>query len=161
MRLRYDVKTELALALMPTITIILVLIFVEAFTKQRLLFSSLASSAFLIYLDPKHQTNQIRTLAIAQSSAACIGFIMFLVVGTGYPSAALSMIIAIALMIFTKSMHPPAVSTALIFAFRQEATSNLYLFLLSLGLLVILIVLQRMSLYLVKKAGAPVEGKIK
>lgn len=160
MRLRYDVKTELALALMPTLTIILVLLFVEAFTKQRLLFSSLASSAFLIYLDPRHQTNQIRTLALAQSSAAFIGFIVFLIVGTGYPSAALSMIIAIALMIITKSMHPPAVSTALIFAFRQEATSNLLLFLLSLSLLLILIALQRVSLYLVKKAGAPVEDKI-
>ena len=160
MRLRYNVKTELALALMPTITMIMVLLFLEAFTKQRLLFSSLASSAFLIYLDPKHQTNQIRTLALAQTSAALIGFVIFAVIGTGYTAAALSMIIAITVMIVTKSMHPPAVSTALIFAFRQEATSNLLLFMLSLALLLILIVLQRLSLWLVRKAGAPVEDKI-
>lgn len=160
MRFRYNVKTELALALMPTITIILVLLFLEAFTKQRLLFSSLASSAFLIYLDPKHQTNQIRTLALAQTSSALIGFIVFLTLGTGYTSAALSMIIAITIMIVSKSMHPPAVSTALIFAFRQEATGNLLLFMLSLVLLLMLIVLQRLSLWLVKKAGSRVEDKI-
>ena len=138
----------------------MVLLFLEAFTKQRLLFSSLASSAFLIYLDPKHQTNQIRTLALAQTSAALIGFAIFAVIGTGYTAAALSMIIAITVMIVTKSMHPPAVSTALIFAFRQEATSNLLLFMFSLALLLILIVLQRLSLWLVRKAGAPVEDKI-
>ena len=66
---RGGVWGELALALLPTLTILLVLAFVEAFSRQRLLFASLASSAFLIYLEPRHRTNSVRTLALAQGAA--------------------------------------------------------------------------------------------
>lgn len=45
-------RGELALALMPTASVLGVLVLVEIFSRQRLLFASLASSAFLIYLDP-------------------------------------------------------------------------------------------------------------
>jgi CBS-domain-containing membrane protein len=91
---------------MPTAIIIAVLMLLEAFSKQQLLFSSLASSAFLIYLDPKHPTNIIRTLVIAQLLAAVIGYLVYLLLGPGYFSAAVSMIIAITVMIGTHSMQP-------------------------------------------------------
>lgn len=122
---RFDVRTEILLAVMPASLIIAVLMLLEAFSKQHLLFSSLASSAFLIYLDPKHPTNSIRTLIIAQMSAAVIGYIVYVVIGPGYPSAALSMIIAITVMIFAKAMHPPAVSSALIFVFQYTKPNTL------------------------------------
>jgi hypothetical protein len=77
----------------------------------------LALSAFLIYLDPKHPANSIRTLVIAQLSAAVVGYLMYLLLGLGYFSAAVSMIITIAVMIGAPAMHPPAVFSALIFAF--------------------------------------------
>ena len=149
---RFDIKTEIALAVMPTVVIIIVLLLLEAFSRQQLLFSSLASSAFLIYLDPKHPTNRVRTLTIAQISAAIIGFLVFLVMGPGYASAAVSMIIAIGVMIVLKAMHPPAVSSALLFAFEYKEVDMLLLFLLAVLLLVILIVLQRASLWLIKRA---------
>ena len=149
---RFDLKTEIALAVMPAAMIIAVLMLLEAFSKQQLLFSSLASSAFLIYLDPKHPTNSVRTLIIAQMSAAIIGYLVFLLLGPGYFSAAVSMIIAIAVMIVAKAMHPPAVSSALIFAFQYSRVNTLLLFLFAVMLLVILKILQRTSVWLIKRS---------
>ena len=148
---RFDVKTETILALMPAIMIMSVLMLLETFSKQQLLFSSLASSAFLIYLDPKHPTNSLRTLTIAQVSAALIGYIVFLILGAGYLSAAVSMVLAVTLMILLNAMHPPAVSSALIFAFQYTEPNTLLLFTFAVFLLVMLVILQRVSLWLVKK----------
>ncbi len=149
---RFGLETELALAVMPAGIIIAVLVLLEAFSKQQLLFSSLASSAFLIYLDPRHPTNSIRTLMIAQLSASVIGYVVYLVAGAGYTAAAVSMVLAITLMILTKAMHPPAVSTALIFAFEYKQVNTLMMFFLAVLLLAILIGLQRASLWLIKRS---------
>jgi CBS-domain-containing membrane protein len=149
---RFDIKTEVMLAVMPAVIVIAVLMLLEAFSKQQLIFSSLASSAFLIYLEPKHPTNSVRTLVIAQISAALIGYLIYLLMGPGYSAAALSMIFSIALMIVTKAMHPPAVSTSLIFAFQHNKPDTLMLFFFAILLLVILIVLQRTSLWLIKRS---------
>jgi CBS-domain-containing membrane protein len=156
---RFDIKTEIALAVMPTTIIILVLMLLEAFSKQQLLFSSLASSAFLIYLDPKHPTNRVRTLIIAQSSAALIGFIVYIIVGPGYLSAAISMIIAIAAMLAAKAMHPPAVSSALIFAFEYTRVNTLLMFFTAVMLLIILVGLQKASLWLIRRSERMVKPK--
>ena len=97
------------LALLPTVTILVVLALLEAFSRQRLLFASLASSAFLIYLDPRHEANSVRTLVISQSAAALIGFAALSIFGSGYTAAAAAMVAIIALMIALDAMHPPAV----------------------------------------------------
>lgn len=156
---RFDIKTEIALAIMPTTIIIVVLMLLEAFSKQQLLFSSLASSAFLIYLDPKHPTNRVRTLVIAQLSAALIGFMVFIIVGPGYLSAAISMIIAIAVMLAAKAMHPPAVSSALIFAFEYTRINTLLMFFSAVVLLIILIGLQKASLWLIRRSEKMIRPK--
>jgi CBS-domain-containing membrane protein len=130
----------------------------EAFSKQQILFSSLASSAFLIYLDPKHPTNSIRTLVIAQTSAAVIGYITYRIAGPGYVAASVSMVIVIAVMILAHAMHPPAVSSALLFAFQPARPNVLLLFLLAVILLVLLIILQKTSLWLLQKAA--LAGKV-
>lgn len=62
---RRNLKGELVLALMPTGTVLLVLAVVQALSHERLLLASLASSAFLIYLDPGHEMNQAHTGAVA------------------------------------------------------------------------------------------------
>ncbi|WP_374191928.1 HPP family protein [Chroococcus sp. FPU101] len=62
-------------------------------TRQRLLYASLASSAFLIYLDPQHGTNSARTLVISHLMAAIIGFIAFVCIGSGYFSGGCAMVI--------------------------------------------------------------------
>ncbi|WP_342647900.1 HPP family protein [Mucilaginibacter sp. CSA2-8R] len=149
MRTRYDLKTEIYLALLPTLTMAMVLFLLETYSKQHLLFASLASSAFLIYLDPHLPSNSIYTLTMAQVSAALVGFGVLKVIGPGYTSAMTAMVMAIALMILLNIMHPPAVSTALTFAF--ETGKTLPLFLIALALLVILIVLQKVSVWLINR----------
>jgi CBS-domain-containing membrane protein len=156
MRKRYDLKTEVSLALLPTLTMAVVLFLLETCSKQHLLFASLASSAFLIYLDPRLPSNSIYTLSMAQVSAALIGFGILKLIGPGYTSAMIAMVIAIALMVLLNVMHPPAVSTALTFAF--ETGKTLPLFLIALSLLVVLIILQKVSVWLISRRvpAAPV-----
>lgn len=119
-RRRLPWRHELLLVLLPTIIVLAVVALVERFSQQRLLFASLASSAFLIYLDPLHGTNSTRTLLIAQLGAAAAGFLAFMVLGAGYWAAAAAIIATIALMIVCDAVHPPAVATALSFAFRAR-----------------------------------------
>ena len=149
MRKRYDLKTEISLALLPTVTMAIVLFLLEMYGKQHLLFASLASSAFLIYLDPQHPTNSIYTLAMAQISAALIGIGVIKLIGPGYTSAMLAMVLAIFFMVILNVMHPPAVSTALTFAF--ETGKTLPLFFIALGLLLILVIIQKVSVWMINR----------
>jgi CBS-domain-containing membrane protein len=107
LRSRLNWKGELALATAPTVVVLSVLALVEVLSRQRLLFASLASSAFLIYLDPQHGTNTVRTLVISQMMAAIIGFVTYIMLGSGYVSGGTAMAITIVLMILLDVMHPP------------------------------------------------------
>ncbi len=150
-RQRLGIKGEFTLALLPTLTVLAVLWVVEAWSHQRLLFASLASSAFLIYLDPQHGTNSTRTLLISQLGAAIFGFVTLLAFGPGYASAGAAMLATIALMIFFDAVHPPAVSTALSFAFRPGQQSDVLLFGLAVGMITLLVGLQRACVLLLSR----------
>lgn len=139
-------RGELALAVLPTATVLLVFALVESLSRQRLLFASLASSAFLVYMDPRHSTNRVRTLILSQGLASLIGFAANALLGDGYLSGGAAMALSIGSMIALDAVHPPAVSTALAFAFRTGPDSNLALFALALGLVAVLVVLQRTSI---------------
>ena len=147
-RRRLGLQGELLLALLPTATVLLVLALVEAFSQQRLLFASLSSSAFLIYLDPQHSTNSVRTLVLSQLLAAGIGFICYRLLGPGYLSAALAMLIVIGTLVILDAVHPPAISTALSFSFKGTDESNIMLFGLAVGLIALLVTMQRTSKWL-------------
>ena len=151
LRARLDVRGELALALLPTLTILLVMGLIETLSHQRLLFASLASSAFLIYLDPGHKTNTMRTLLIAHTLAALAGTLAHLIFGDGYLAAGVAMVVLVVAMVLLDAVHPPAVSTALAFAFRQAPESNLALFELSLLVVILLVALQRGATWLLAR----------
>lgn len=153
-RRRLTLGGELTLALVPTATVLLVFAFVEVLTQQRLLFASLASSAFLIYLDPEHGTNSVRTLAIAQLGAAAAGFVAHALIGPNYWAAAAAMVTTIVLMIFADVVHPPAVATALAFGFRTGDERNIVMFALAVGLIVLLVMLQRSMLWTLTRLRA-------
>jgi CBS-domain-containing membrane protein len=146
-RRRLPLKGEFALALLPTATVLVVLALVEGVSQQRLLFASLASSAFLIYLDPEHGTNRVRTLMLSQLGAALIGWIGFTVAGDSYLSAGLAMVATIVVMIALDAVHPPAVSTAMAFALRAGDESNLALFGLAVAITAALVLLQRAAVW--------------
>lgn len=145
-RQRLPWRSELLLALLPTATVLLLLWLLKLFSNQQLLFASLASSAFLVYLDPGHRTNSIRTVALSQLGAAAIGAALHAWLGPGYVSVALALVLTIGLMVTANAMHPPAVGTALNFAFRAGSGENsLELFGLAVGLVLLLVLLQRAS----------------
>ncbi|MBD2054517.1 HPP family protein [Oculatella sp. FACHB-28] len=148
LRSRLSLQGEFALALAPTVVILAVLAFVEVLSRQRLLFASLASSAFLIYLDPQHGTNTVRTLTISQLMAATIGLVTYLLFGSSYLSAGIAMILTITLMIVLDAVHPPAVATSLSFALRAGNETNLALFGLAVGVIALLIAIERCALWL-------------
>lgn len=147
LRRRLDLKGELVMALLPTVIILTVLVLVEVLSRQRLLFASLASSAFLIYLDPQHGTNTIRTLVISQMLAASQGLVMYLIFGPGYVSGGIAMVVTIVLMIVVDAVHPAAVSTSLSFAFRAGNEKNLILFGLAVAVTALLVVMERLTLW--------------
>lgn len=153
MRRRLTRKQEFILAIFPTIIVLIVFGLVQILSSQRLLFASLASSAFLIYLDPKHGTNSVRTLVLAQMSAAIIGLCTYLVIGPGYLSGGTAMIAVIILMILADAVHPPAVSTALSFALRSGDESNVILFGLAVGITAMLVILETTTLWLLARMG--------
>jgi CBS-domain-containing membrane protein len=158
LRRRLDVRGELVLALLPTLTVLLVLGLVEMVTSQRLLFASLASSAFLIYLDPQHGMNSVRTLLVSQLSAAVVGLGSFLLLDAGYLAGGAAMVVTIVLMIVLDAVHPPAVSTALSFALRAGDASNVALFAMAVGITALLVGLERATLWLLARHAARAAG---
>ncbi|KFA92048.1 HPP family protein [Archangium violaceum] len=149
LRQRLSLKDELLLVLLPTLIILFVLAFVDALSHQRVLFASLASSAFLIYLDPQHGMNSVRTLVVAHTLAALAGFGTYLLLfGPQYLAAGAAMLTTIVFMVGLDAVHPPAVSTSLAFAYRSGDERNLALFLLSLLVVALLVLLERGTLYL-------------
>ena len=151
LRRRLTLKGEFALALMPTLVVLSVLALVEVLSRQRLLFASLASSAFLIYLDPQHGTNTVRSLISSQMLAATIGLLTYLVFGPGYLSGGSAMVITITLMILFDVVHPPAVSTSLSFGLRASNESNLVLFGLAVSITATLVLLERIALWVLAR----------
>ncbi|MEG4021365.1 HPP family protein [Microcoleus sp. S13C4] len=150
-RRRLTLKGELALAVAPTAIVLGVFALVEVLSRQRLLFASLASSAFLIYLDPEHGTNTMRTLSLAQIMAATIGWIAYMIFGSGYLSGGIAMVVTIVLMILLDVVHPPAVSTSLSFALKASNENNLVLFGLAVGITALLVGLERFTLWVLAR----------
>jgi hypothetical protein len=140
---RLSVREKLFLALVPTATVLPMLGVIEAFGGHHVLCASLASSAFLICLDPGHEMNGMRALAVSQMTAAGAGWLTWLLLGGGYAAAAIAIPLAILLMILLEAVHPPAVSTALAFAMRLDQNGSFVLFAVAVGMTALLVALQR------------------
>ena len=144
----------LLLALLPTVTVLPMLGVIEAFGRHQLLYSSLASSAFLIYLEPEHEMNGVRALVVSQMTAAGLGWLMWLLFGNGYAAAASAIPLVILLMILFKAVHPPAVSTALAFTTHLDLTRSLVLFAIAVGITALLVVLQQAVWWFIRRRKA-------
>ena len=142
-RRRLSWQGELLLATMPTAVVLGVLLFVEVLSNQRILFASLASSAFLIYLDPLHATNRVRTLVLAQLLAAGAGYAAFVLLPGAYLSGAAAMVVTISVMVIFDLVHPPAIGTTLAFAFRAQDVSNVTVFVMAVLMTAALVALQK------------------
>ncbi len=145
---RRSLRADLTLAILPTVTVLLVFAVVDAWSRQRLLFAPLAASAFLVYLDPEHETSSVRTLVLAQGFAAVVGFAAHALLGPSYWVAGAAMVVVIFGMILARVMHPPAVPTVLSFVLGAGSGRGLLLFGVCVGLLVLLVFLQLFALRL-------------
>lgn len=154
MKRRLGLRDELLLAVLPTATVLLVLGLVKALGRQHLLCATLASSAMLIYLEPRHKTNTVRTLVLAQTGAALVGWALCSLFGPGFLAAGTSMTVTILLMILFDAVHPPAASTALAFALRLGENSSLVIFGLAVGITATLVLLQRVVLWFFNRCSA-------
>jgi CBS-domain-containing membrane protein len=146
---RLSIRDKLLLALLPTATVLPMIGLIEAFGRHHLLCASLASSAFLIYWDPRNEMNSVHAVIVSQVTAAGVGWSMWLLLGGGFAAAACAIPLAILLMILFRAVHPPAVSTALAFAMRLDPNGSFVLFALAVGITALLVVLQRAVLWLV------------
>lgn len=133
---RLGIWAGLALAVPPIATVLGAIFLVEALRDERVLFTSLASSAFLIYRDPAHPMNGVRVTVAAHLAAVACGVSAAWLLGSGYATGA-----AIVLL---RAVHAPAVSTALGFAFYAQQRQAVGVFLLAPALLAALVALPRL-----------------
>jgi HPP family len=152
-----SVRDALLLALLPTATVLPTIAMIEAIGGHHLLCASLASSAFLIYVDPRHAMNGVGALVVSQMTAAGVGWLMWLLLGGGYAAAASAIPLAILLMSLfhaiyaPAAIHPPAVSTALAFALHFDPNGSFILFAIAVGITAVLVVLQRAVSWLIRR----------
>ena len=142
-RPRWTLWQRCVLATGPTTVILVVYALVESFGHASLLYTSLAASAFLVYLGPRLRVNLIGTLLASQLFAASMGTAAFFAFDGGYLAAGFAMGLTIFFMVLTDMIHPPAVGTALLFGFRAENLENLLLFFVSVLIVVGLVLAQR------------------
>ena len=152
----HGARAELLLAIPPTLIVLGAVLAIEMLQHQRVLFASLASSAFLIYRDPGHQMNSVRTMVSAHLVAVVIGVGAGLLLGPGYIAAAIAMSGTITALILLDVVHPPAVSTALGFAFAGRQEPLVGLFLVALALVAALVLMQRIAVWALRRLSARV-----
>jgi len=152
-RRRHGMKAELLLALPPTLVVLATVFGIELLRHQRVLYASLASSAFLVYRDPAHRMNTVRVMVTAHVVAVLMGMGAALLLHPGYTAAAVAMIGTIIALVMLDAVHPPAVSTTLGFAFVAGQDEAIGLFLLALVMLAALVLIQRASVWALKAVG--------
>ena len=130
------------LAAFPVATILVVLGTVEAVSDQQVLFGSLAGSAFLIYLDPEHPTNSVRTLVLSHAAGALAGYAVHQALGAGVAAMSVALVATVVVMILADAVHPPAAGTALAFALRDSFGSAIGLFALAVGMVAVLVAVE-------------------
>ena len=83
--------------------------------------------------------------------AATIGLISYLVLGSGYLSGGIAMVLTIILTIILDVVHPAAVPTSDSFAFRVGIENNWVVFGLAVGIIALLVVLERFALWILAR----------
>lgn len=147
---RGGLRGELLLAIPPTLVTLLAVFLVEALRDERILFASLASSAFLIYRDPSHPMNGVRIMVLAHLVGIALALAAAAALGAGYAAGATAMVATIFVLVVLGAVHPPAVSTALGFAFQQRQGDDAALFLVALVLVAALVVMQRIAAWTIR-----------
>src|SRR5262245_21718204 len=142
-RRRDRLVMELLLALPPTATVLATLLLLEAVAQRRVLFPSLAASAFLIYRDPMHAMNGACVTVAGHLVGVVLGIGAWAALHPGNLAGAGALAATDGVLILGEVVHPPAVSTALGFAFFPAEADAVGWFVIALMVLAALVVVQR------------------
>jgi CBS-domain-containing membrane protein len=149
---------QIVTVVFPTLTVLVVLAILEGVTRHPLLFTSLGSSAFLGHVDPRPGKRAVLVLLVTQLAGAILGLVAFTVVGPGYTAAGVAVFAVTLGMVAADTLHPPAVSTALAFAFKAEADRNLALFGTALAATAAMVTVGRVAFWLVDRLDTQPRG---
>jgi CBS-domain-containing membrane protein len=130
------------------IAIVLILLGVEILTRHHILFTSLVSSIFLIYVNPEDPMNDTLTILVSQILATGVGYTSYLLLGDSYWAGCVTVISVTFILVGIDKLHPPAIATSLIFNYRTHSQSDLVLFGLLIGLIAILFLMKKGYSYL-------------
>lgn len=131
--------TQLAVVSTATVLSVLIVIFiVQDLIRQPVLITSLASSTFLLYYQPLNEINRFGPLVFGHIIATSIGYLASLLLPVPYVSAAVSMALSIVVLVLLRMVHPPAISTSLVFSYRPHDATVIVTFLLTLAVVIAL-----------------------
>lgn len=145
-----NLRARLILGIFPVI-IVLVLTALEIKLRQHIIFTSLVSSIFLIYLRPNELMTDTATILVSQFTAALTGYLSYKLFGNSFWSVCVTILLVTAILILLNRLHPPAIATSVIFNYRTHSESDLFLFGLLIGIAVVLILVRWITNYLLSK----------
>ncbi len=114
------------------LSVLLVIFIVQDVARQPVLVTSLASSAFLLYYQPRNEINDFKPLVFGHLLAVMMGYGASLLLPIPYWSSILSVVGTVVLLSLLRLVHPPAISTSLVFSYRPYELDAVVTFLLSL-----------------------------
>ena len=120
------------------LTVLAVIFVVQGVRHQPVLVTSLASSVFLLYWQPLNEVNRFKPLVFSHLIAMSVGYAASLVLPPPYASAAVALAVCVPLLSFLRLVHPPAISTSLVFSYRPQETSALSTFVVAIAVVVAL-----------------------
>lgn len=110
------------------LSVLLVIFIVQDVARQPVL----ASSAFLLYYQPRNEINDFKPLVFGHLLAVMMGYGASLLLPIPYWSSILSVVGTVVLLSLLRLVHPPAISTSLVFSYRPYELDAVVTFLLSL-----------------------------
>lgn len=119
---------------------ILAISFLAKETQIFQLFAPFGASAVLLYGAPTAPFSQPRNLVGGHLISALIGVVVVNFLGNTYITVALAVSLAIAVMLLTKTVHPPAGATALLGVISSQGNYTWILAPVGVGALILLLV---------------------
>ncbi|MDX1664458.1 MAG: HPP family protein [Candidatus Promineifilaceae bacterium] len=135
---RYSAEHLAAVAIATVLSVVAIIFVVQELATRPILVASLGSSAFLLYFQPRNEVNNFKPLVFGHLLAAVTGYGANLLFPEPYLSVASGLAVTVLLLAALRLVHPPAISTSLVFAYRPEQAVAIVTFGLTLAVVVAL-----------------------
>ena len=135
---RYSAEHLAVVSIATVLSVLAVIFVVQELARRPILVASLGSSAFLLFFQPRNEVNNFRPLVFGHLLAAATGYGANLLFPEPYLSVAGGLAVTVLLLTGLRLVHPPAISTSLVFAYRPEQAEAIVTFGLTLAVVVAL-----------------------